>query len=105
MLLAVFTVVSSVRSVIAQTYPTKAIRFIVPFTPGGSADIFARAISQRLSDRLGQQVVVDNRAGSNGIVGSEMAARAPADGYSITICTTGSFGINPGLYEKLPYHP
>jgi tripartite-type tricarboxylate transporter receptor subunit TctC len=89
----------------ASAYPNRPVRFLVPFTPGGSADIFSRAIGQKLSERLGQQVVIDNRAGSNGIIGSEIAAKAPPDGYTLTTCTTGSFGINPGLYKKLPYDP
>ena len=89
----------------ASAYPNRPIRFVVPFTPGGSADIFARAIGQKLAERLGQQVVIDNRAGSNGIIGTEIAAKAPPDGYTLTTCTTGSFGINPGLYKSLPYDP
>jgi tripartite-type tricarboxylate transporter receptor subunit TctC len=86
-------------------YPAKSIRFVVPFTPGGSADIFARAIGQKMSDAWGQQVVIDNRGGSAGIMGSEIAAKAPADGHTLMMGITANIAINPGLYPKLPYDP
>lgn len=89
----------------AADYPTKPVRLIVPQPPGGGADIVARLIAQKLGEGLGQQVVVDNRAGAGGIVGTEMAARAPADGYTLLIGITGSLTINPNLHAKLPYRP
>lgn len=89
----------------AQDYPARPIRFIVPAPPGGAPDTLARIVGQKLAERLGQQVVVDNRGGGNGIIGSEIAAHAAPDGYSIVMGYAGPFSINPGLYEKLPYDP
>ncbi len=89
----------------AQTYPTKPVRLIVPQPPGGGADIVARMIAQKLGEQLGQQMVVDNRAGANGIVGTELVARAPPDGYTLLTGITGSLTINPNLYKNLPYKP
>jgi tripartite-type tricarboxylate transporter receptor subunit TctC len=86
----------------AQTYPTRAVRFIVPAPPGGGADILARTLGQRLGEMWGQQFVVDNRAGAGGIVGTDLAAKALPDGHTIVMAYT-SHAINPGLYPKLPY--
>ena len=83
-------------------YPTRPIRFVVPYAPGGGTDIEGRMLSDRLSRRLGQQVVVDNRGGANGNIGMEIVARAPADGYTIVIAVVGPWAINPSLY-KLPF--
>jgi len=88
--------------VIAQTYPTKPIRFIVPYAPGGNADIMARVIGQRLSEALGEPVVVDNRPGANSIIGTEMAVRSAPDGYTVLIVASGH-AVNPSLVRKLPY--
>jgi tripartite-type tricarboxylate transporter receptor subunit TctC len=90
---------------LAQSYPSKPIRLIVPFAPGGTTDILARMVGQKVGLTLGQQVVVDNRAGAGGIIGSEITARAPADGYTIAIGHVGTLAINPALYPKLPYDP
>lgn len=87
----------------AQTYPDKPIRFIVPFSAGGGADIVARAIGQSLGEAIGQQVLVDNRTGAAGIIGMQAAAKSPADGYTILLGQTGPNSINPSLYETLPY--
>ena len=87
----------------AQTYPAKTVRFIVPFPAGGGADIVARAIAQKLGESLGQQVVVDNRTGAAAIIGTEIAAKSPPDGYTIILGQTGPNSINPGLYDRLPY--
>jgi tripartite-type tricarboxylate transporter receptor subunit TctC len=87
-----------------QAYPTKAIRLVVAQSAGGNADFVARAYAQRLADRLGQQIVVDNRPGGAGIIGSETVARAAPDGYTLLVAPTG-FSINPGLYAKLPFDP
>jgi tripartite-type tricarboxylate transporter receptor subunit TctC len=89
----------------ADAYPTKPIRFIVPNGMGGSTDLVARSIAQKLSDALGQQVVVDNRPGSGGIAGTEMVARSPADGYTLLMGTIGNLAISPNLYKKLGYDP
>ena len=90
--------------VAAQQYPTKPIRFIVPFAPGGGTDILARLLAQRLLEPLGQPVVVDNRPGAGGVIGAEIAARAPADGYTIVLGSPGPLAINPSL-QRVPYDP
>ena len=90
---------------VAQTYPTKAIRMIVPFPPGGPNDILGRVMAQRLSEQLGQQVVIDNRGGAGGLIGAEIAARAAPDGYTLIFAGTATLAINPGLHKKLPYDP
>ena len=89
----------------AQTYPDRTIRIIVPFAAGGSTDIVARTTSQKLSERLRQSVVIDNRGGGGGNIGSDMVAKAPPDGYTLLIGTVGSLTINPALYKKMPYEP
>ena len=89
----------------AQEYPRKAIRLIVPFAPGGGNDTVARAIAQSAGASLGQPVVVDNRAGAGGMLGAELAARAPPDGYTLFLGGVGSHAINPNLHAKLPYDP
>ncbi|MEK7877771.1 MAG: tripartite tricarboxylate transporter substrate binding protein [Pseudomonadota bacterium] len=89
----------------AESYPVRPIRFIVPAPPGGAPDALGRIVGQKLGERFGQQVVVDNRGGGNGIIGSEIAARAAPDGYSIVMGYAGPFSINPSLYDKLPYDP
>jgi tripartite-type tricarboxylate transporter receptor subunit TctC len=86
----------------AQSYPAKPVRLIVPIAPGGGTDIVARLIAQKASDGLGQQMVVDNRPGAGGIIGTELVAKAPADGYTVLLTPT-SHAINPSLYAKLPY--
>lgn len=86
----------------AQSYPAKPVRVIVPFPPGGGADIFARMVGQKLTGALGQSFVVDNRAGAGGNIGVELAAKAPADGYTLLV-TTATLSINPGLFPKLPF--
>ncbi len=87
---------------VAQAYPAKPVRMIVGFAPGGGTDVTARALVQELSDGLGQRVVIDNRPGANGVVGTEVTARAPADGYTILMVNLGHT-VNPGMYQKLPY--
>jgi tripartite-type tricarboxylate transporter receptor subunit TctC len=86
----------------AQSYPTKPVRMVVPFAPGGIADLAARALSQRLSDALGASVVVENRGGAGGIPGSDIVAKSPADGYTIML-TSISHSINLSVSRKLPY--
>jgi tripartite-type tricarboxylate transporter receptor subunit TctC len=89
----------------AQLYPAKAIRMIVPFPAGGATDIVARLVAQKLTDAMGQQVIVDNRGGAGGTIGSDVAAKAPPDGYNILVGTSSTHAIAPGLYAKLPYDP
>jgi tripartite-type tricarboxylate transporter receptor subunit TctC len=88
-----------------QAFPTKPVRFVVPFAPGGSTDTLARALGQKLSDGLGQQVVIDNRTGANGNIGMEIVAKAPPDGHSIVLGYIANVAIGPSLYEKLPFDP
>ena len=90
-------------SVQAQGYPSRPIRIIAQFQPGTSTDILARVIGARLTDAWGQQVVVDNRPGAGGLVGTELGAKAAPDGYTLTMAVSSGFGINPTLYAKLPY--
>ena len=86
-------------------YPSRPVRMIVPFTPGGSTDIYARTLSPKLAEALGQQVVVDNRAGAGGALGAELAAKAPPDGYTLWIGQTANLAIGPALRKKSPYDP
>ncbi len=90
---------------IGQNYPSKPVRLIVAFPPGGSTDIIARLVANKLTESLGQQVIVDNRGGAGGVVGTETAARANPDGYTLTMGTTSSHVINFGVYSKLSYDP
>ena len=83
-------------------YPQKPIRMVVPFPAGGGTDILARLVGQKMSEALGQQIITDNRPGAGGTIGTDVASKAPADGYTI-IMVSGSHAINPGLYPKLPY--
>ncbi len=87
----------------AQQFPTKPIRFVVPFPPGGSTDVLARLLGQKLSERWGQPIVVENRAGANTVIGAELVARAAPDGYTWFMPIDSTFTMNPALYQKLPY--
>src|SRR5215213_6221308 len=90
----------------AQTaYPTKPIRLIVAFPPGGSTDIIGRLVGQQLSQRLGQQVIIDNRGGAGGTIGTEIAAKSNPDGYTLTMGTTSTHVIAPAAYTNLKYDP
>jgi len=88
----------------AEEYPVKAVRLISPFSPGGGTDTVARALAQRLSDAMGKNFLVDNRAGAEGIIGTELGARSPADGYTLLVGNLGTLAINPNL-RKLSYDP
>ena len=88
---------------LAQTYPSKPIRLIVPFPPGGGVDFIGRIVGRGLSERLGQQVVIENRAGANAIVGLEVLKASPPDGYTICAASAGPLAVNPFLYAKLPH--
>jgi len=87
----------------AQSYPTKTVRLVVPFSPGGSTDVTARILAQKLTDAWRQQVIVDNRAGAGGNIGADSVARAAPDGYTLLLATTGVMAINHKLYKSLPY--
>ncbi|SFN45178.1 tripartite tricarboxylate transporter substrate binding protein [Variovorax sp. OV329] len=89
----------------AEWNPTKPIRIVVPYPPGGSSDIIARAISQPLSAALGQTVIVDNKPGANGNLGADLVAKAPADGYTLLLCDVGALAISPSVYTKLSFDP
>jgi len=91
--------------IFAQDYPKRPVRLIVPFPPGGGNDIVARAVAQELAKSLGQPFVVDNRAGAGGAIGAELAARSPADGYTLFLGGVGSHVVNPSLHAKLSYDP
>lgn len=89
----------------AQNFPTRPVRFIVPFAPGGNTDVQGRLIAQKLTEKWNQQVVVDNRAGAGGTLGVEMLAKAPADGYTIALASFGNILVGPSLFPRLPYDP
>jgi len=86
-----------------QAYPTRPVRLISTYPPGGGNDTVARAIAQRLTEAYGQQVIVDNRPGANGVIGCEIVARSPPDGYTLLMASIASHAINPALYPKIPY--
>ena len=89
----------------AAGYPSRPIRFIAPFVAGGPSDLMARLLGQKLSESWGQPVIVDNRGSAAGIVGFEIGAKAPPDGYTLLLATSGGLTINPAVYLKLPYDP
>jgi len=95
----------STFAVNAQQFPSRPVRFVVPFAPGGSTDTLARTIGMKLADALGQQVVVDNRPGGNGDIGMLIVARAPADGYTLLLGYIANLAIAPSLYTKMTYDP
>ena len=101
--LAIFSVADQVS---AQTvWPTKPVKIVVPFAPGGTTDILARAVAPELSRVFGQSFIVDNRAGAGGNLGADIVAKAPADGYTLLMGTVGTHGINKSLYSRLPFDP
>ena len=89
----------------AQAWPSKPIRFVVTFPPGGSSDLVARLISPRLSERLGQQVIVENKPGAGGNIGADLVAKAAPDGYTIGLVAAGALSVNPSLYQHMPFDP
>lgn len=89
----------------AQAFPTKPIRLIVPFPPGGAVDFYARVVQPALSETLGQQVIIENKAGASGMVGAEFVAKSPPDGYTLLLGNIASLAINAGIYPKMPYDP
>jgi tripartite-type tricarboxylate transporter receptor subunit TctC len=89
----------------AQTFPAKPVRIVVPQTPGGASDALARIVGQKLSEKWGQPVVIENRAGAGGNIGMDAVAKAPGDGYTLLMSYVGSHAINPSIYKKLPFDP
>src|SRR5712671_215453 len=89
----------------AESWPTHSIRLVVPFAPGGSSDVAARVFSQKLSERLGQQIVVDNRSSAGGIVGAELLARSSPDGYTLGLANVSSQTASPLIFSNVTYHP
>ncbi|MFO1397418.1 MAG: tripartite tricarboxylate transporter substrate binding protein [Burkholderiales bacterium] len=89
----------------ADNYPSKPIKLIVPFPPGGGADLTARTLAQKMGESMGQPIVVENRPGANGSLGTDAVAKAAPDGYTILLTDRGALGVNPALYTKLPYDP
>ena len=100
---AVLAVLST--SAAAQSYPSKPLRVIVPWTAGGTADLLARTVGQKLNEGLGQTVVVENRPGAGGLIGTEVAAKAPPDGYTLLLATTAPNSVAISLYPKIPFDP
>ena len=101
-LLAALVALLAASPAAAQTWPQKPVKLVVPFAPGGSNDIMARLVGQKLSERLGQQFIVDNRPGASGIIGTDAAAKSAPDGYTVLMMSL-TLAVNPSLYAKLPY--
>ena len=87
-----------------QNYPDKAVRLIVPYAAGGNADLLGRVVGQKLGEMFSQQFIIDNRAGANGVIGTELLAKAAPDGYTLAFIASGH-SINPGMYAKMPFDP
>ena len=104
-LVAGFALALAAPAAFAQAWPAKPIRIIVPYTPGGSSDIIARAIQQPLQDALKQTVIVENKPGANGNTGTDFVAKSPPDGYTILLCDVGALAITASVYTKLPFDP
>src|SRR5215207_2869872 len=102
-LLLFFAAAAFAHAASAQTYPSKPIRFVIPYPPGGASDVTARIIGARMAESWSQQVVIDNRPGANGIIALEQVAKSAPDGYTILMANVGPNAINPVVYTKLPY--
>src|SRR5437764_3939044 len=105
LLVIAFVAIGLATSAVAQNYPARPVKLLVPFPPGGNTDIVGRLIAQKLSDGFGQQVYVENRGGAGGTIGAEAAAKSPADGYTLFFSTTGTLASAPSLQPKLRYDP
>ena len=101
--LLIAMLLSVAASAFAQAYPSRPVRLVVPFAPGGSADLVARLIGQKLGESWGQQVVVENKGGGSGMIGNDFVAKSAPDGYTLTIGTLGPFAVNQTLFAKVPY--
>jgi tripartite-type tricarboxylate transporter receptor subunit TctC len=104
-LLAVFGVLAAAGPAVAQSYPTRPITLVVPFAPGGSASTAARSVADKMSETLGQQIVIDNRGGAGGTVATRAVAKAPSDGYTLLVITSATVGTSPSLFQNLGYDP
>jgi tripartite-type tricarboxylate transporter receptor subunit TctC len=104
-LLAVFGVLAAAGPAVAQSYPTRPITLVVPFAPGGSASTAARSVADKMSETLGQQIVIDNRGGAGGTVATRAVAKAPPDGYTLLVITSATVGTSPSLFQNLGYDP
>src|SRR5712675_1993969 len=103
--LSVLVLALSGQPSLAQTYPSKPIRIVVPFPAGGVADVYARIIGARMSEAWSQPVVIENRTGAGGNIAAEAVARSPADGYTLVMGSVGTHAVNVSLFSKLPYDP
>ena len=103
--LVLLALIAMPMQALAQAYPAKPVRVIVPFPPGQAADIFARMVAERLSQVWGQSVFVENRAGGGGVPGVMAGKQAAPDGYTLLVGTSGTLGVNPNIYAKIPYDP
>ena len=103
---AVFAITSALvlATALAQPYPSKPVKLVTPFPPGGSADVIARVIAHKLGENLGQPVVVDNRGGAGGLVGNDYAAKQPPDGYTLVLIT-GAYPVQAAMLKALPFDP
>jgi tripartite-type tricarboxylate transporter receptor subunit TctC len=99
----VCALVLALVALVAQAFPDRPIKLVVPFAPGGSADLVGRLLAQHLSESLGQPVVVENKGGASGMLGNEYVAKSPPDGYTLTVGTLGPFAVNQTLYQHVPY--
>ena len=96
---------SAAGTALAQTYPSKPIRMVVPYPAGGGSDLMARSISKKLSEKLAQSIIVDNRSGATGMIGTDIAAKSPADGYTLLLGSVAEVALNVAVYRKMPYNP
>lgn len=103
--LALFMLLGASTASAQETYPVKPIRFIVPYPPGGSSDVLARVIAQKLTESLGRQLIIENRPGATGNIGHELAAKAAPDGYTLLLTTKSQMVNNPYLFKRLPFDP
>src|SRR5262245_21186825 len=105
LLCVVAVALTSMGAATAADYPVKTLQLMAPFPPGGTLDILARGLAPNLAPKLGQQVVVENRPGANGVIGADLVARAPADGCTMLIWGGSGIAVHPALLPKLPYDP
>jgi tripartite-type tricarboxylate transporter receptor subunit TctC len=103
LIIVLFAFAMAVAPASAQDYPTRPIRMLVPYAPGGISDIAARIVGAKLAEAWGQQVLVENRPGGNGFIAMEATARSAPDGYTLVLCTVGDVAINPALFKEIPY--